>query len=79
MISRDEISFQLSDIHIVGFSLGAQVAGKIGVDLNGNLARITGLDPAGFEKWEFISKFNMQSFILFKIITSNIDFLNYEI
>ena len=48
MISRDEISFQLSDIHIVGFSLGAQVAGKAGADLSGNLARITGLDPAGF-------------------------------
>ena len=48
MIGRDEVSFQLSDIHIVGFSLGAQVAGKAGADLSGNLARITGLDPAGF-------------------------------
>lgn len=39
-------SFNLNDIHIVGFSLGAQVAGKAGVTLNGALARITGLDPA---------------------------------
>jgi len=39
-------AFNLSNVHIVGFSLGAQVAGKAGAVLNGNLARITGLDPA---------------------------------
>ena len=47
MINRNETSFTLNDLHIVGFSLGAQVAGKAGGILNGGLARITGLDPAG--------------------------------
>ncbi|XP_034176484.2 pancreatic triacylglycerol lipase-like [Osmia lignaria lignaria] len=34
-------------IHIIGHSLGAQVAGYIGRNVNESLSRITGLDPAG--------------------------------
>ncbi len=37
----------LGQVHIMGFSLGAQVAGFIGHRLNGRVARVTGLDPAG--------------------------------
>ncbi len=53
-LAADLISFlvekggtTLSDIHPVGFSLGAQVAGHLGYKLQGTLSRITGLDPAG--------------------------------
>lgn len=39
--------FSLKDLHIIGFSLGAQTAGMIGTFVKtGKLLRITGLDPA---------------------------------
>nr|XP_034827329.1 inactive pancreatic lipase-related protein 1-like isoform X1 [Maniola hyperantus] len=40
-------NFPLSDIHVIGFSLGGQVAGYINNHLkSGKLSRITALDPA---------------------------------
>jgi len=57
-------SYNLTKIHVIGHSLGAQVASSLGDKLkskNITLSRITGLDPAGKEGFETFDQESVSS------------------
>lgn len=62
----------LHKLHLIGFSLGAHVAGFAGAEL-GNVSRITGLDPAGplFESQDPRARLDEQDAQFVDVIHSN--------
>ncbi|XP_065173787.1 uncharacterized protein [Atheta coriaria] len=68
----DKVGFSVRNIHLVGFSLGAHVAGFAGAEL-GNLSRITGLDPAGplFESQDPRARLDQTDATFVDVIHSN--------
>ena len=43
----DSVGYSWWDIHVIGASLGAQVAAHLGYFAEGKIGRLTGLDPSG--------------------------------
>ncbi|KAG8224914.1 hypothetical protein J437_LFUL006273 [Ladona fulva] len=69
---RDSLGLDLQRVHLIGFSLGAHVAGFAGSELQ-NLSRITGLDPAGplFENQDPAARLDSTDATFVDVVHSN--------
>lgn len=67
------------NIHFIGHSLGAHIAGFLGSDLSGKLGRITGLDPAGpsFDLMPRSNRLDQTDALLVDVIHTNSGHLHY--
>ncbi|CAG0880518.1 unnamed protein product [Cyprideis torosa] len=73
------MNYSVADFHMIGFSLGAHVAGFAGSKINsmtsvpGNITRITGLDPAGplFEGYSAQARLDASDASFVDVIHSN--------
>ncbi|KAK4887862.1 hypothetical protein RN001_004133 [Aquatica leii] len=78
------IGISIDSIHIVGHSMGAQIAGYIGQSLinryNQTLYRITGLDPAGpiYSTRSFTDRLDESDAVFVDVIHTNAGFLGYS-
>ncbi|KAL1464239.1 hypothetical protein WDU94_003905, partial [Cyamophila willieti] len=69
---EEKVKLPIHNVHMIGFSLGAHVAGFAGAELK-NLSRITGLDPAGplFESQDPRSRLDSTDAQFVDVIHSN--------
>lgn len=68
----DKFQLKVENLHVLGHSLGAHVAGHVGTRIPG-IARITGLDPAGpmFEKSNLIVRLDPTDAVFVDVIHSD--------
>lgn len=61
------------NIYLIGHSLGAHIAGWVGHEMSGEVARITGLDPAGpiFDNLNERDRLNPRNALLVDVIHTN--------
>ncbi|XP_033112929.1 pancreatic lipase-related protein 2-like [Anneissia japonica] len=73
-------SISLDTIHLIGFSLGAHVAGYAGDRLDGGIGRITGLDPAGygFEDENIYRRLDPTDAVYVDVIHTDADFTGID-
>ena len=73
-IINQHLNFEAKDYHLIGFSLGAHVAGFAGAEVQ-NISRITGLDPASplFEGYSVRARLDPSDAKFVDVIHSNGD------